>query len=214
MKTVELIILKGGWYPNVHCVPSWDLLKYILKIFLIGTYSMQGWTATMRYWLQKKQKTIKAYQKSVKKKPTVKRYVLNLDWRPFRSYVKGNLSLCKEFRSSCVKKGTVDIDIFVTSRKSDRKIMQSIRIMSRPPSRIRKWNQLSQFRSTPAKVMPMEISIMGTFQQWVKASIEVASEGPTVLHIRFCSQSNKSKKHQALAHLCQQYSMYGCMVDF
>ena len=48
--------------------------------------------------------------------------------------------------TSCVKKETVDIDILVTSRNGHRKIMQSIRITSRPPSRIRKWNQLSQFR--------------------------------------------------------------------
>ena len=48
--------------------------------------------------------------------------------------------------SSCVKKETVDIDILVTSTNGDRKIMQSIRITSRPPSRIRKRNQLSQFR--------------------------------------------------------------------
>ena len=34
---------------------------------------------------------------------------------------------------SCARKKTVDIDIFVTSRNSDGKIMQSIRIMSRPP---------------------------------------------------------------------------------
>ena len=40
---------------------------------------------------------------------------------------------------------TVDIDILVTSRNGDRKIMQSIRITSRPSSRKRKWNQLSQF---------------------------------------------------------------------
>ena len=33
--------------------------------------------------------------------------------------------------SSCVRKETVDIDILVTSRNSDRKIMQSLRIMSR-----------------------------------------------------------------------------------
>ena len=46
---------------------------------------------------------------------------------------------------SCVRKETVDIDILVTSRNGDRKIMQSIRITSRPPSRKRKWNQLSQF---------------------------------------------------------------------
>ena len=46
--------------------------------------------------------------------------------------------------SSCVKKETVDIDILVTSRNVDKKIMQSIRITSRPPLRKRKWNQLSQ----------------------------------------------------------------------
>ena len=47
--------------------------------------------------------------------------------------------------SSCARKGTVDIDIFVTSRNGDRKIMQSIRIMSRPLLRKGKWNELSQF---------------------------------------------------------------------
>ena len=35
------------------------------------------------------------------------------------------------------RKETVDIDILVTSRNGERKIMQSIRITSRPPSRIR-----------------------------------------------------------------------------
>ena len=46
---------------------------------------------------------------------------------------------------SCARKETVDIDILVTSRNSDRKIMQSIRVTSRPSSRKGKWNQLSQF---------------------------------------------------------------------
>ena len=46
--------------------------------------------------------------------------------------------------SSCAKE-TVDIGILVTSRNSDRKLMQSIRITGRPSSRKRKWNQLSQF---------------------------------------------------------------------
>ena len=36
-------------------------------------------------------------------------------------------------QSSCARKETVDIDIFVTSTHGDRKIMQSIRITSRPP---------------------------------------------------------------------------------
>ena len=42
--------------------------------------------------------------------------------------------------SDSAKKETVDIDILVTPRNGDRKVMQSIRILSRPPSRIRKWN--------------------------------------------------------------------------
>ena len=55
---------------------------------------------------------------------------------------------------SCARKETVDIDIFVTSRNGDRKIMQSIRITNRPPSRKRKWNQLSQFWRISVKVIP------------------------------------------------------------
>ena len=47
--------------------------------------------------------------------------------------------------SSCAGKETVDIDTLVKSRNGHRKIMQSIRITSRPPSRKRMWNQLSQF---------------------------------------------------------------------
>ena len=42
--------------------------------------------------------------------------------------------------SSCAKKETVDIDILVTSRNGDWKIMQFIRIMSRSTSRKRKQN--------------------------------------------------------------------------
>ena len=47
--------------------------------------------------------------------------------------------------SSCGRKETTDIDILLTSRNGDRKIMQSIRITSTPPSTKIKWNQLSQF---------------------------------------------------------------------
>ena len=46
---------------------------------------------------------------------------------------------------SHARKETVDIGILVISRNGDRKIMQSIRITSRPPLRKRKCNQLSQF---------------------------------------------------------------------
>ena len=47
--------------------------------------------------------------------------------------------------SSCARKETVDRDILITSKNGHRKIIQSIRITSRPPSRKRKWKQLSQF---------------------------------------------------------------------
>ena len=44
---------------------------------------------------------------------------------------------------SCARKETVDI--LVTTRNGDKKIMQSIRITTRLPLRKRKWNQLRQF---------------------------------------------------------------------
>ena len=50
----------------------------------------------------------------------------------------------------------VDIDILVASRKGDRKIVLYIRITSRRTMRKRKWNQLSQFRRTSTKVIPIE----------------------------------------------------------
>ena len=93
-------------------------------------------------------------------------------------------------QSSCARKESVDINILVTSRTVDRRIMQSFRITSILPSRIRKWNQLSLFRWTSIKVIP----IKATFWQWVKVSREAASEGATVLHIRFRSLSSNSKK--------------------
>ena len=43
------------------------------------------------------------------------------------------------------RKEAVDIDILVTSRNRDRKIIQSIRKTTRPPFRKRKWNQVNQF---------------------------------------------------------------------
>ena len=58
--------------------------------------------------------------------------------------------------SSCVRKNTVDIDILITSGNVDRKTIQSIKIMSRPPSTMRKWNQLNQFRRASTKVIPIE----------------------------------------------------------
>ena len=47
--------------------------------------------------------------------------------------------------SSCARKETVDIDILVIFWNGDRKIIQSSRITRRPTSKIKKWNQFSQF---------------------------------------------------------------------
>ena len=58
--------------------------------------------------------------------------------------------------SSCAKKETVNMNILVPSRNGDRKIMQFIRITSRPPRRIRKWNQFSEFRWTHTKLKSIE----------------------------------------------------------
>ena len=63
--------------------------------------------------------------------------------------------------SSCARKETVDKDILVISRNGDRKSIQSIRITSRPPSRRRKWKQLSQFRCTSTKVILVEKTFAG-----------------------------------------------------
>ena len=63
--------------------------------------------------------------------------------------------------SSCARKETVEVDILVTSSNGDGKIMQSIRITSRRRPRKRKWNQLSQFRRTSTKAIPVEKTSAG-----------------------------------------------------
>ena len=66
---------------------------------------------------------------------------------------------------SCARNETVDIDILVTSRNGDIKIMHSIRITNRPPSRKRKWNQLSQFERTSTKVISIKRLKLATFRR-------------------------------------------------
>ena len=55
---------------------------------------------------------------------------------------------------------------------------------------------------------------LASFWWWAKHSRKATSEGPTVLHICFCSLSNNSKKQLgALAQTWQQYYIHGFMVD-
>ena len=55
--------------------------------FLIGIYSMQGRTATARHGVTRKANTkrLRHTENHFRKKPTVKRCLLILDLRPFRS---------------------------------------------------------------------------------------------------------------------------------
>ena len=80
--------------------------------------------------------------------------------------------------SSCTRKETVDIGILVTSRNGDRNTMHSVRITSRPPSRKRKWHQLSQFRCTSTKVITIEKIKAGyilTIESWIQERHQVRS---------------------------------------
>ena len=66
------------------------------------------------------------------------------------TYIKGQRKVfCGQriLECSCARKGTVDTEILITSRrKGDRKIMQPIKITSETPTRMSKRNQFSQFR--------------------------------------------------------------------
>ena len=98
---------------------------------------MQGLTATTMHGLTRKkaQKRLQATENLFRKNLQLK--------DPVNSGLKATtiIGQMKAFyrqwipEFSSARKETVDIDILVTSRNSDRKIMQSIRITSRPPSR-------------------------------------------------------------------------------
>ena len=109
---------------------NWDWLHARLKSYYKA-----------RSYKKKKHKKIKAYRNSVCKKPTVRRFLLTLTLNVI--YIIGQRKAFYRQRiaeSSCMRKETVEVDILVTSKNGDRKIMQTMTIMSRLPSRIRKWN--------------------------------------------------------------------------
>ena len=124
---------------KLSCKDAFVLNDSWSNFFKIGIHSMQGWTATSRHGVTRKRSTKK----------------LKHTGNPFRTYsskmsVNSRLKATKIIgqrkafyrqkipESSSEKKETADIDIFVTSRNGDRKIMRSIRITSGPTSRKRK----------------------------------------------------------------------------
>ena len=96
---------------------------------------------------KKKHKKIKAYRKSVQKEPTVKRCLLILDLKDDQIIDQRKVFYRQRIpESNCARKETVDIGNLLTSRNGNRKIIESIRITSKPTLRVRKRNQFSQFR--------------------------------------------------------------------
>ena len=88
-------------------------------------------------------------------------------------------------------KETVDIDTLVTSKNDDRKIMQIIRITSRPPLKIRKWNQLSQSREPLTKVIPTEktqADYISTMSQEFKRGSKGMTRHPAYPILQFIQQ--------------------------
>ena len=126
---------------------NWDSLQTRLNNY------WQAWS-----YKKKSNKNIKTYRKSVskpilsvgsfflKKEPTNKMCLLILDLKPLKSKSKGKHSIDIEFQNLAVK-------LKKTANKQPWKKMQFIRITSKPPSRMRKWNQ---FRWTSTKVIPTE----------------------------------------------------------
>ena len=70
---------------------------------------------------------------------------MSVNYRLKAVYIIGQRKAFSRQRIPGSRKETVDIEILLASRDGERNIMQSIRIMSRPFTRIRKWNQLNQF---------------------------------------------------------------------
>ena len=97
-----------NWNHNNDFISNYQAEKDSVSLYIcqqknasfkkIKTYSMQGWTATMRHGATRKKKA----QKSVSKKPRVKKCILILDLKRLRSKVKGWHSV-GEFKSLAVR---------------------------------------------------------------------------------------------------------------
>ena len=132
-----------------------------LIFFLIEILSMESWWATARHGVTRKRSTkrLKHTGNLFRKNPHLKDVCSGFNsWIKATKIIGQRKPFCKQriLESSCARKGTADIDILVTSRNSDTKIMQSIWITSRLTSKIRKLNQLNQFRWTYTKAIPIE----------------------------------------------------------
>ena len=88
--------------------------------------------------------------------------------------------------STCARKETVDINVLVTARNGDRKIMQSIRITCRLLSRIRKWNQ---------PVQPVQLN---TYQSNTYGRLKLATfqQSCISVFVTYLTISSSNQEHQ------------------
>ena len=115
---------------------------------------MQGSTATTKHEVARKRSTKRLKYTGNLFRKNLQLTDISVNSRLKATKVIGQRKAFYRYRKripepSCVRKETVDIDILVISRNGDQKIMQSIRITSRPPLKIRKWNQFSQDEHLP-----------------------------------------------------------------
>ena len=111
--------------------------------------------------------------------------------------------------SSRARKETVAIGILVTSTNGHRKIMQSIKIMSRPTKKGSGTSWAIFEEHLPKKYQKKGLKL-ATFRRSAKGSRKAASEGPKILYIWYCSlSSNSLKQLGAPAQTWQQYSIHG-----
>ena len=116
---------------------------------------MQGWKTTTRHVITTKRRMQwwTAYSKTSFKETKDIWSLLTQDLKPFRSKVKEKHCTVKEFQGLNVwGKNCWHWDPY--NINGDTWIMQPIRITRGPRTRIRKWSQFNQFRST--KVIPIK----------------------------------------------------------
>ena len=96
---------KTIFWHNLHSVNSNILNNKLPEPFFFNCDSLHArLNSHHKAWNHKKKKhnKITANRKSVQKEPTVKRYLLILDLKPLRSYVKGKNSKGRKFKSLAV----------------------------------------------------------------------------------------------------------------
>ena len=127
--------IKDHFYENMTTKMTQNLLQAMLN----SHYKAQS--------SQEKQREKKHLEKLIIKNPDIKMVPINATLEAIQIIDQSKV-FCKQRipGSGCARKETVDRDILITSRNDERKIMQPIRITSRPPTRTTKRNQLSQFK--------------------------------------------------------------------